>query len=270
MNHDPAISRTQHRARKRFGQNFLHDPAVIDRIVSVIAPQRSDRLVEIGPGLGALTAPLLDRVDELHAVELDRDLVAHLQRRFTAATGLVIHQADALRFDFSSLVTDNRRLRIVGNLPYNISTPLLFHLLALGPLVQDMHFMLQKEVVDRLVAAPSSKSYGRLTLTLQVRAKAEMIFEVGPGAFSPAPKVRSAIVRITPQAPAFKIGNLRRYDQLVTAAFSQRRKRIANALRGLVESQQFQAAGINPDLRAEQLSAEDFARIAESSNGQPE
>ncbi|MBL6749194.1 MAG: 16S rRNA (adenine(1518)-N(6)/adenine(1519)-N(6))-dimethyltransferase RsmA [Nevskia sp.] len=251
-----------HGAKKRFGQHFLHDPQVIGRILRAINPQPDDTLVEIGPGLGALTVPLLQRVQRLHVVEIDRDVVPHLRAACGDAPGLELHLADALKFDFGSLAAPGRPLRLVGNLPYNISTPLLFRLLGYSGLVRDMHFMLQKEVVDRITAAPGSGDYGRLTVTLAARAAAEMLFEVGPGAFRPPPRVVSAVVRITPRPAPFALRDAAVYDRVVTAAFGQRRKTLANALRGLLPAAEIAAAGIDPGARAETLAPEQFARLA--------
>ena len=248
-----------HRARKRFGQNFLHDAGIIDRIVGLIRPKAGDPMVEIGPGLGAMTGPLIEQLGQLHAVELDRDLIPRLKDRFGAR--LTIHEADALRFDFAALADELGPLRVVGNLPYNISTPLLFHLLANSGRILDMHFMLQKEVVDRLCAEPGTGEYGRLTVCVAARAEARRLMKVGPGAFNPPPKVDSAIVRLVPRPPPFEIQDLARFDALVAAAFGQRRKTLNNTLKGLVDAQQFAAAGIDPGLRAERLSPADFARL---------
>jgi 16S rRNA (adenine1518-N6/adenine1519-N6)-dimethyltransferase len=251
-----------HRARKRFGQNFLHDPRVIERIVRAIDPRPGQTVVEIGPGLGALTRPLLERTTSLQVIEIDRDVVPHLRRICSDLSGLEIHQADALSFDYSSLVSSEQPLRLVGNLPYNISTPLLFHLLGFVGQVQDMHFMLQKEVVDRICAAPGSDDYGRLTATIAARAEVAMLFTVGPGAFKPAPKIDSAIVRIKPRPAPFPIADLAAYDRVVTAAFSQRRKTLSNSLKGVLTAGDIVASGIDPGIRAEQLAPADFARLA--------
>jgi 16S rRNA (adenine1518-N6/adenine1519-N6)-dimethyltransferase len=247
-----------HAPRKRFGQNFLVSPGVIRNIVAAIAPRRDDRLVEIGPGLGALTEPLLAALDHLHVVEIDRDLIARLRQSFPAER-LTIHEGDALEFDFGALGTD---LRVVGNLPYNISTPLLFHLAGFAEAVRDMHFMLQKEVVDRMVAAPATADYGRLSVMLQYRFDMERLFVVPPGAFNPAPKVDSAIVRLLPKAN----GQLDARDEtllakLVLAAFGQRRKMLRNNLRELVDEAGLEAAGIAPTARAEELAVADFVRL---------
>ena len=256
-----------HRARKRFGQNFLHSESVIRRIVGSIAPARDDRIVEIGPGMGALTAPMLERLDRLDVVELDRDLVAELPARLGHPDNLVIHQADALEFDFRALAADHggdTRLRIIGNLPYNISTPLLFHLLDQSDVVTDMHFMLQKEVVDRLAAIPGTKAWGRLGVMTQARANVTMLFRVPPGAFTPAPKVESAVVRIVPRALSEKQRAMLPFlEKVVRAAFGQRRKTLRNTLKGVLDEQELQALNIEPGRRAETLSREEFDRMAE-------
>ncbi len=257
-----APSTVPHRARKRFGQHFLHDRGVIERILRAINPQAGEPLVEIGPGLGALTRPLLQRCGRLDVIEIDRDVVPLLHDLCAGLGELHIHQADALRFDYGTLVTDDVPLRLIGNLPYNISTPLLFHLLAAASHIRDMHFMLQKEVVDRLTAAPGSADYGRLTVTVAARAQAQALFEVGAGAFKPPPRVISAVVRITPRPAPFPIHDLDCFDRVVTAAFGQRRKTLANALRGVMDAGRIRAAGIDPGLRAERLAPADFARLA--------
>ena len=221
--------------------------------------RRTRRNRGIGPGLGAMTGPLIEQVGRLHAVELDRDLIPRLKDRF--GEHLSIHEADALRFDFAALADELGPLRVVGNLPYNISTPLLFHLLASSGRIVDMHFMLQKEVVDRLCAEPGTGEYGRLTVCVAARAEARRLMKVGPGAFNPPPKVDSAIVRLVPRPPPFEIKDLSRFDALVAAAFAQRRKTLNNTLKGVVNAEQFAAAGIDPGLRAERLSPADFARL---------
>jgi 16S rRNA (adenine1518-N6/adenine1519-N6)-dimethyltransferase len=250
---------TEHRARKRFGQNFLVSPGVIRNIVDAIAPQKGERIVEIGPGLGALTEPLLERLDHLHVVEIDRDLIARLKQAHPPER-LSIHEGDALDFDFGTLGSD---LRIVGNLPYNISTPLLFHLAGYAAQVRDMHFMLQKEVVDRMVADPGTADFGRLSVMLQYRFHMERLFIVPPGAFNPAPKVDSAIVRLIPKPAA----DLTARDEsllakLVLAAFGQRRKMLRNNLREFIGEAGLEAAGIEPTARAEELAVADYVRLA--------
>lgn len=251
------------RARKRFGQHFLHDPKVIERIVATIDPQPGEALIEIGPGRGALTAPLLQRAGELTAIEIDRDLAVALQARFGAALNLIV--ADVLDIDFTTLRSDRKALRVIGNLPYNISTPLLFYLLAQREAIFDMHFMLQREVVERMVAAPGSKAYGRLTVMLAPWVRVESVLDVGAGAFRPAPKVASAVVRITPlPGPAFPIVSTERFERIVRAAFSQRRKTLRNALKGLASEGQLRRLGIDPGLRPERLEPRQFALIAAS------
>jgi len=260
-----------HRARKRFGQNFLHSESVIRRIIGSIAPARDDRIVEIGPGLGALTAPMLERVARLDVVELDRDLVAELPERLGNPDKLVVHQADALWFDFRALAGDDgddnrhdKRLRIIGNLPYNISTPLLFHLLDQSDVVTDMHFMLQKEVVERLAAVPGTKAWGRLGVMTQARADVAMLFRVPPGAFTPAPKVESAVVRIVPRTLSGQRRALLPFlETVVRAAFGQRRKTLRNTLKGVLDEQELQRLNIEPGRRAETLSRDEFDRMAE-------
>jgi len=246
-------------ARKRFGQHFLHEPGVIDRIVRAIHPQPGETLVEIGPGLGALTRPLLERAGALTVIEIDRDLVPRLAGEF--GPGLSIVQADALKVDFRELAA-GRKLRLAGNLPYNISTPLLFHILEYTDAIQDMHFMLQKEVVDRMCAAPDTEAYGRLTVSLAARAESVALFNVGPGAFTPRPKVDSAVVRVRPRPAPFPIDDFTRFEEVVRRAFGQRRKMLSNALRGLCDEAAFAAAGVDPKARAETLSPEQFARLA--------
>jgi 16S rRNA (adenine1518-N6/adenine1519-N6)-dimethyltransferase len=252
---------TEHRARKRFGQNFLVCRGTIGHIIDAIAPRRADRLVEIGPGLGALTEPLLDELDHLHVVEIDRDLIARLRQRFPAER-LTVHEGDALEFDFGLLGTD---LRVVGNLPYNISTPLLFHLAGYADAVRDMHFMLQKEVVDRMVALPGTADYGRLSVMLQYRFVMERLFVVPPGAFNPAPKVDSAIVRLLPKGRERLLAkDAGLFGKLVLAAFGQRRKMLRNNLRDLVDEAGMLAVGIAPSARAEELAVDDYVRLANS------
>ena len=252
-----------HRPRKRFGQHFLHDRGVIARIVTAVDPQPGDHLVEIGPGLGALTTAVLPRAGWLDVVELDRDVIPHLTDACAGLGELAIHQADALRFDFTSLAADGRPLRLIGNLPYNISTPLLFHLAEQAAVVRDCHFMLQKEVVDRMAAAAGDDAYGRLSIMTQFHFRVEPLFRVGPGAFSPPPKVDSAVVRLTPHAsPPVAVDDPRRLSQVVNQAFSQRRKTLRNALKGLITGAELEALGIDPGLRPEVLSLEEFARIS--------
>jgi 16S rRNA (adenine1518-N6/adenine1519-N6)-dimethyltransferase len=251
----------KHRPRKRFGQNFLHDQGVIQRIVQAIQPRPGDTLVEIGPGQGALTRQVLEHIEHMDAVELDRDLIPLLEEEF--GPRLTIHQQDALKFDFCRLVPEGGRLRVIGNLPYNISTPLLFHLMEGRHCVRDMHFMLQKEVVERLAAAPGSKAYGRLGIMTQYYCRVEKLFTVHPGAFNPPPKVDSAIVRLVPhQQPPVEVASTEDLSQLVAQAFSQRRKTLRNTLKGLLTEADILACGVDPQLRPEQLSLPRFAALA--------
>jgi 16S rRNA (adenine1518-N6/adenine1519-N6)-dimethyltransferase len=253
----------QHKARKRFGQNFLHDTGVIRRIVSSIAPRPDQHLVEIGPGRGALTRELLTVLGRLDAVELDRDLIDPLQASCASLGDLRIYSGDALRFDFCQLAQPGERLRLVGNLPYNISTPLLFHLLEQSQCIDDMHFMLQKEVVQRMAAGPGGKEYGRLSVMLQVRCEVFPLFDIGPGAFTPAPKVTSSLVRLRPlREPRFDIADPQLFARLVNQAFSQRRKTLRNSLRELLGPEQILALGLNPGERAERLPLEAFVALA--------
>jgi len=250
--------------KKRFGQHFLHDQAVLDRIVRTVNPKPDDALVEIGPGRGALTRLLLPKVDRLRVVEIDRDVIGPLRAACGQSEKLEIHMGDALEVDFAQFVEAGQSLRLVGNLPYNISTPLLFHLLGVAGLVRDMHFMLQKEVVDRLCAEPGSDDYGRLTVSMAARAEAVSLFDVGPEAFHPPPKVDSAVVRLTPRPAPFPLADLGAYERLVQAAFNQRRKTLANGLKGLLTAAQIAAVGIEPGIRAEQLSPAEFARLSDA------
>ncbi|HQS37016.1 MAG: 16S rRNA (adenine(1518)-N(6)/adenine(1519)-N(6))-dimethyltransferase [Methylotenera sp. 24-45-7] len=249
----------KHIAKKRFGQNFLTDQGVIDSLVSAISPKADDLMVEIGPGLGALTKPLLQKLDMLHVVEVDRDIIAWMQNEY-AKNSITIHNSDALKFDFSAL---GEHIRVVGNLPYNISTPILFHLLDNVKVITDMHFMLQKEVVERMVADPSTAAYGRLSVMLQYRLQMEYLFTVPPEAFDPAPKVESAFVRCVPHASLPYIANDETlFAKVVTAAFGQRRKTLRNTLKGLLDDEGFSALNIDSQLRAENLSVADFVAIA--------
>jgi 16S rRNA (adenine1518-N6/adenine1519-N6)-dimethyltransferase len=251
------------RARRRFGQHFLHDPGVIARIVAAIDPRPGERLVEIGPGTGALTLPLLARCGRLDAIEIDRDLVPELRRRAAGAGELVVHEADVLDFDFRALRGAGPPLRVCGNLPYNISTPLLFRLVDAGAAISDMHFMLQKEVVERIVADPGGKDYGRLTVMLAAACSSEFLFRVGRGAFQPPPAVDSAVVRLVPHAhPPFPLPDPGRFARIVAAAFQMRRKMLRNSLRGLVDEAAFAAAGVDPARRPETLTPAEFARLS--------
>jgi len=253
-----------HNPRKRFGQNFLHDHSVIATILASAQINKGEHWLEIGPGLGALTGPLLNSGARLDVVELDRDLVAYLQEKFARHNNLTIHSGDALRFDYSSLIqTATERLRIIGNLPYNISTPLMFHLLEHARIIADMHFMLQKELVDRICAPPGNKQYGRLSVMMQYFCAAEWLFDVPPESFDPAPKVNSAIIRLIPHAqPPVQVNDVKKLNRLVTEAFSQRRKTLRNALKNLISEQQLIHLQINPGVRAETLPLGEFARIS--------
>ncbi|MDR1854576.1 MAG: 16S rRNA (adenine(1518)-N(6)/adenine(1519)-N(6))-dimethyltransferase RsmA [Azoarcus sp.] len=251
-----------HVARRRFGQNFLADPNVVARIVAAIRPQAGETMVEIGPGLGALTAPLVERLGHLHVVEIDRDLIARLRERYDASR-LTIHEGDALDFDFAALAGEGAPLRVVGNLPYNISTPLLFHLAGFADRIRDLTFMLQKEVVLRMVAAPGTAEYGRLSAMLQYRFRMGRQFDVPPGAFRPAPKVTSSIVRMV-SLPAAELAakDEALFGRVVAAAFGQRRKTLRNTLRDLADADDFAAVGIDPGLRGERLAVSDFVALA--------
>jgi 16S rRNA (adenine1518-N6/adenine1519-N6)-dimethyltransferase len=249
----------KHIPRRRFGQNFLVDPGTIAAIVGAIAPARSDTVVEIGPGLGALTEPLLARLDHLHVVEIDRDLIARLRRQHPPER-MTIHEGDALAYDFADIAGD---LRMVGNLPYNISTPLLFHLATFADRIRDMHFMLQKEVVERMVAVPGDPDFGRLSVMLQYRFHLEWLLDVPPESFDPPPKVQSAVVRLIPRAATELLARDHgRLAQLVQAAFAQRRKMLRNTLKGFFAAADFAELGIDPASRAEDLAVADYVRMA--------
>jgi 16S rRNA (adenine1518-N6/adenine1519-N6)-dimethyltransferase len=252
----------KHIPRKRFGQNFLTDQSVLHDIIRAIDPQPEDTMVEIGPGLAAMTRLLLESLRQLHVVELDRDLVARLKKTFDP-NRLIVHEGDALQFDFGAIpVTSGAKLRVVGNLPYNISSPLLFHLTEIAPQVRDQHFMLQKEVVERMVAEPGSKTYGRLSVMLQWRYHMELIFVVPPAAFEPPPKVDSAIVRMIPIAEPLAC-DATKLEQVVTRAFSQRRKVIRNCLAGVFTENELIDTGIDPQMRPETVSVEQFVALAQ-------
>lgn len=255
-----------HVARKRFGQNFLHDPTIIGRIISSINPKPTEHLVEIGPGLGALTEEILELTGALDAVELDRDLIPVLRTKFFRyENNFKIHEADALKFDFKSLQTDQRPLRVIGNLPYNISTPLIFHLLSFSGLISDMHFMLQKEVVERLAAQPGEDHYGRLGIMAQYYCQVDKLFIVPPGAFNPAPKVDSAIVRLVPHTTLpIEAKSTDLLADVVRTAFGQRRKTLRNNMKGLITGDQLDALNIDPGLRPERLSLKEFVAIADA------
>jgi 16S rRNA (adenine1518-N6/adenine1519-N6)-dimethyltransferase len=252
--------------RKRFGQHFLHDSHIIAEIIAAIAPQPTQQLVEIGPGRGALTLPLLQYINQLDVIELDRDLIAGLARRCEPLGTVRIYQADVLKFDFLQLVTD-KKLRIIGNLPYNISTPILFYLLNFVTHVEDMTFMLQKEVVLRMVAQPDTTDYGRLSVMLQYFYEIESLFDVAPEAFDPPPKVDSSMVQLRPHLqPPVQLVNFHKFSQLVTQAFAQRRKTLRNTLQGLVTAATMEKLGISPQARAETLTLAQFATLANFSS----
>jgi 16S rRNA (adenine1518-N6/adenine1519-N6)-dimethyltransferase len=257
--------------RKRFGQNFLHDPGTIARILAAIGPKPRDRLVEIGPGRGAITHGLLAAAGRLDVVELDRDLIPLLAKRFPPETGLTIHNADALAFDLCALLSAGNsperpaaeRLRLVGNLPYNISTPLLFRFLGQTDCIQDMHLMLQKEVVERIAADPGGHDYGRLSVGIQAYCQVSALFTIGPGAFTPAPKVESAFLRLTPyRPPPHPVADRATLTRLVAQAFSQRRKTLRNTLKGTLPPGLLEAQGIDPGQRAEEIPVEAYIRLA--------
>ncbi|TWC33192.1 dimethyladenosine transferase [Pseudomonas sp. SJZ079] len=254
----------QHRARKRFGQNFLHDAGVIHRILRAIHAREGEHLLEIGPGQGALTEGLLDSGAKLDVVELDRDLIPILNAKFATEPRFQLHQGDALKFDFNRLGAPPRSLRVVGNLPYNISTPLIFHLLSNAALIHDMHFMLQKEVVERLAAEPGGGDWGRLSIMVQYHCRVEHLFNVGPGAFSPPPKVDSAIVRLVPhETLPYPAKDHHLLERVVREAFNQRRKTLRNTLKALLPATAIEAAGVDGSLRPEQLDLAAFVRLAD-------
>jgi len=249
-----------HAARKRFGQHFLTSSDIIEQIVSAIAPQQGETIVEIGAGRAAITEPLADSGATLHAIEFDRDLVTRLSRQFRDRANVIIHEADALQFDFATLGDE---LRIVGNLPYNISTPLLFHLLTFRNIVTDMHFMLQKEVVDRISAAPGNKDFGRLTIMLGCQLEVVPLFEVTPDAFTPPPKVMSSVIRMRPfPHDRFDIQDEQTLGKIVKQAFSRRRKTLRNALQGLASEAEIEAAGLESGKRPEQIPVDGWIRLA--------
>jgi 16S rRNA (adenine1518-N6/adenine1519-N6)-dimethyltransferase len=251
----------KHIARKRFGQNFLTDQVVLHDIIRTIDAQADDAMVEIGPGLAAMTKLLLESLKQLHVVELDRDLVTRLQKTFDPKR-LIVHSADALQFDFTTIpVPAGQKLRVVGNLPYNISSPLLFHLAQIAPQVQDQHFMLQKEVVERMVAEPGSKTYGRLSVMLQWRYHMELMFVVPPTAFDPPPRVDSAIVRMTPLAQPLAC-NQQKLEQVVTKAFTQRRKVMRNCVADMFTENELIDAGVDPQARPETIPLAQFVELA--------
>jgi len=260
----------QHFAKKRFGQNFLVDNSIINMIVDSIQPQPDDLMIEIGPGLGSMTIPLLSRLNKLNVIELDRDIIPKLTRNCIISDAqnrdkLIVNESDVLKFDFPELhkkLKNKNKLRIVGNLPYNISTPVLFHLLKSRHIIQDMHFMLQKEVVDRIVSTPGNKLYGRLSVMIQTYFTTQSLFEVPPYAFEPAPKVNSAILRLQPNNQFEKyIEDFSQFEKLIRQAFSQRRKTLKNTLKNTCNSEQIEKVGLSPIQRAEELSVNDFVNL---------
>jgi len=252
-----------HQAKKRFGQNFLHNDAVISDIIDAIDPEPNENLIEIGPGLGALTEPVVERAGKLSVVELDRDLAHRLRHHPFIASQLTIYETDALKFDFSQLSTPEKPLRIFGNLPYNISTPLIFHLLTFKDQIQDMHFMLQKEVVERMAAGPNCKAYGRLTIMTQYQCQVIPVMEIGPEAFKPAPKVDSAIVRLIPHKTIKNpVKDIKALNTVCLAAFNQRRKTIRNSFKNLINVEQLIELGLDPTLRPENLSIDKYITLA--------
>jgi 16S rRNA (adenine1518-N6/adenine1519-N6)-dimethyltransferase len=252
-----------HQPRKRFGQHFLEDDNVILRLVELIAPTKEQHVVEIGPGHGALTLPVLRKTGKLDAVELDRDLIPTLRARAKDIGTLTIHEADALKFDFGALAANAQPLRIIGNLPYNISTPLIFHLLEFAPQITDMHFMLQKEVVDRLAAEKGTSDYGRLSIMVQYYCQVSALFDVPPEAFNPPPKVNSSIVRIVPyRTLPFIANDYGFFQNLVKQAFGQRRKTLRNCLKKLVSDEDWQRLTIDSKLRPEQLTVADYVELS--------
>jgi len=252
-----------HIPRKRFGQHFLSDQHIVERIVTALSPQATDHLIEIGPGQGALTLPILKRVRQLEVIELDRDLLPELEARTHRAGQLHVHLADVLEVNFAALKQDTRLLRVFGNLPYNISTPLIFHLLSFAPIIADMLFMLQLEVAERLAAKENTKHYGRLSVMVQYHCHVELLFHVPPGAFYPPPKVQSSIVRLTPHKTLpYQANDETLFANVVRLAFNQRRKTLRNSLRDLITDDMWANISIASDLRAENLSVKDFVEIS--------
>lgn len=258
-----------HIPRKRFGQNFLRDQAIVNRIVAALAPKAGQHLVEIGPGQGALTLPVLKIVRQLEVVELDRDLIPELKERCSHAGTLEVYSADALEFDFAGLKKDDRPLHVFGNLPYNISTPLIFHLLTFSNTITDMLFMLQKEVAERLAAGADTDHYGRLSVMVQYHCQVEILFDVPPGAFFPPPQVTSSIVRLIPHpAKPFVARNYAVFESVVKHAFGQRRKTLRNSLKNIVTDEIWEKTHIDAKLRAENLSVEDFVKLSNEVSGE--
>ncbi len=249
-----------HRPRKRFGQHFLCDPMIIEQIVAAIQPHDSEKIVEVGPGRGAISQPLANLAGEFHAIELDRDLAAALRKQFAPRANVVIHEGDVLKFDFATIGSE---LRIVGNLPYNISTPLMFRLVEFRRVIRDMHFMLQKEVVDRMAAPPGNKTYGRLSIMLGCHMEVEPLFDVPASAFDPPPKVTSSVVRLRPlPADAYEISDHEGLSRIVAEAFSHRRKTLRNALKASATEEDLIAAGMDPQSRPERATIANYVALA--------
>ena len=252
-----------HVARKRFGQHFLHDKMIIQRIVDAIMPAPDQHIVEIGPGQGAMTLPVLKKAGRLDVIELDRDLIPGLKNRCKEKGELIIHQADALSFDYNQLISDDKPLRLIGNLPYNISTPLIFHLLTFASHIRDMHFMLQKEVVDRMAARAGTSAYGRLSIMVQYHCRVDALFNVGPDAFDPPPRVDSSIVKLVPHREfPYVARDYKNFAHLVKTAFSHRRKTLRNCLRDIVTDEAWESVHIDSQLRPEQLSLGDYVKLS--------
>ena len=250
-------------AKKRFGQHFLTDNNIIIQLINAIAPKAEDHIIEIGPGHGILTQAVLPHVKRLDAIEIDRDLVAELERVYHDKTNLTIHQQDVLKFDLKSVQENDERLRVIGNIPYNISTPLIFHVIKFATFIQDMHFMLQKEVAERLVASPGGKVYGRLSVMLQYHCEGLLLFPVGRDAFKPAPQVESAVVRLIPyRSLPYLAEDYSLFQRVVREAFSKRRKMIRNALKSILGDDEWQTLEIDPNLRAEEISVKKYVKIS--------
>lgn len=252
-----------HRPRKRFGQNFLHNPVTIEQIVTLFDPQPNQHVLEIGPGKGALTRKLATRCGRLDLVEIDRDLYDELQKIFGGQNNVRLHNTDILKLDIASLVDDNNTLRVIGNIPYNITTPIIFHLTDYFAMISDIQLMMQKEVADRITALPGNKTYGRLSVILQLLYRVDKLMQISPGAFFPAPKVHSSLLRMTPKAAEQRYpADISRLKKILNAAFSQRRKTLRNSLKALLSEDDFINAGIDPGLRAENISVEQFAGLS--------
>ncbi|GKT12669.1 MAG: 16S rRNA (adenine1518-N6/adenine1519-N6)-dimethyltransferase [Thiomicrorhabdus sp.] len=261
----PKLGRpSSHKHKKQFGQNFLNNGRIIDQIVASIRPRPDDHLVEIGPGEAALTAPLIDIVKKMDIIEIDNDLIGPLKIKFATKPAFNLHHTDALKFDYAALLSESEQpLRVVGNLPYNISSPLMFHLLKYADQISDMHFMLQKEVVDRITANPGIKAYGRLSVMIQYACETEYLFTVGPENFTPPPKVDSAIIRLIPhKTKPFIADNEKAFSDVVRQAFSQKRKTLRNTMKGWLDSEQIESCGIEPSARAETIPVEGFVKMA--------